>query len=158
MSNYATTTQFKDWLGSQVSSSAPGAYQQLMDRLTAVSGSDTVAQELLDLAEGELDSYFVAKSFSVPVSTAETQVAALLRRLTLSIAAYLAWTTHPKLKEIPERVQAQYDWALEWLALFAAGEVVIPATSTLATISANGVRVQTGGWTKVFDEDGIKRL
>jgi len=156
MSDYTTTTDLKSWLGSQVSSTAPGAYQQVMDRIDAVGGGDGVAQELLDQAEAEINSYFSAKSLAIPISTAESNVAAILRKLTLNIAAFTAWSTHPKVKEVPDRVQSGYDWAQEWLALYAAGDVFIPSSVALATTTASGARSEMGSFTPRFTESALE--
>jgi phage gp36-like protein len=144
---YATTTQFKEWLGSQVSSSAPGAYQQLMDRLTAVSGGDGVATELLTQASAEIDSRLAVRGVTTPVETDDESASAKLRQLTLDIATWRGMASHPKIKEIPERVQLAYDEALVWLADFVAGDAMLPGDAgAVESVS----RLAVGGGDRVM--------
>lgn len=158
MSTYATTADFAAWLGSQTSSTSPGVYQQLTDRLNAESASGTVAQELLDQAEALMNSYFAARGYAIPVVTTEAILAAFLRSLVMKIASYHAWSTHPRLKDVPDRLESLYDEAVTWLEDFADGVTVLPSSAALATSNAGRIGARASGWARIMTEDNISTL
>ena len=152
---YATLTELKAWLGTNVSATNPGPYEQLTDYVTGGTASDTKGQVAIDGGEGEVNAY-VSMKYSVPVDTSlHTQAAHLLRRLTLSIAEYILWKSHPRREEIPERVQNSYDDAIDMLKNIASGELALPIISTEPE-GATGV--SSGTYARRMTEDEVNTL
>jgi phage gp36-like protein len=155
---YSTISELKTRLGSSVSATAPGEYQLLTNRLGGTTGDDSVATAAILYADGRINSYVTAAGFATPVDSDDAEVNTVLNSFSLDIAAYHLWQTHPSHKTIPDRIQAAYDDAIAWLEGLAKGTTALPATTPLASSTADGVTIQTGGWTSVMTEDSLGPL
>lgn len=119
---YITITQLSARLGSTI-------YARLTDRVAGTTADAVVAQQVVDEAEAEADSY-LAQRYATPVSLAEhPELAAVLAARVLDLAEYVAWKGSPFVSELPDRVQRLYDGAIAWLQRVAAGDWPLPATS-----------------------------
>lgn len=154
MSNYASLTDLQTYLGSQTSSTDPGVYQQATDRVAATTANSTVGQEALDYAEALINGY-LAKKYPIPIDVTETSLAALMRGLTLQLAAFRLIASLPFISEIPDRLKELRDEAIEYLRDVVSGETTLPAVAPLEAPETDGDIVTVGGNDRVFDEDSL---
>ena len=105
------------------------AVAHLTDTADSGTPDSSVLDEVIDHAEGEIDSY-VAVRYLVPVAVANNAgLAAMMKSVTLDMAVYHLYARHHGVSEV---VQGLYDKAIEWLKLIAAGEAVLPTPDTEA--------------------------
>lgn len=151
---YATLSDLQARLGSQVSSSNPGIYQQLTDRLAATTENSTVGQELLDAAQGYVDSKLGVR-YAVPINTslAGAVAASMLRSLVLDIAEWRAWKEHAFNEDIPGRVTDAYNHAVASLGDIVDAEAIIPSLVELEGPTQRGFTTSVGGHARVFNVD-----
>lgn len=155
---YATLQHLKDRLGSRTSATNPGLYEQMTDRLSAVTADDAIGQSLLDDAESVVNQK-LAKRFSVPVDvSSDTVVANYLRRCAIIIATYHGWNEHPKLASKRETVQALYDEVMTQLNAIADGRQELPATTTPTSATATPTSATAVGHERIFTEDAVGGL
>ncbi len=155
--SYATLAQFKTHVGQRTS--PPGLYEQMTDRVSATTASDTVGQMLLDDAEAEVNGY-LAKRFAVPVDvSADSVVAAYLKRCVVVIATYHGWHDHPKVSANRESSKAAYDAVIKELTAIARGTMELPAASTPAgATTTSSAAAEAIGNTRIFNEDDMSGI
>lgn len=104
----------------------------LTDNVAAGVPDTDVEQEVIDDAEGVVDSY-VGMRYAVPVAGTDTQLVARLKSLTLDIASY---KLEARTRKVSEARLKQYDDAILWLEKIAEGSVILPSAITeAATVS-----------------------
>lgn len=117
---YITTTQLSARLGSAI-------YARLTDRVNGTVADAAVAQQIVDEAEAEADSYLSVR-YATPVSiAAHPEVSNVLEKRVLDLAEAAAWRGSPFVSGPPARVQETQDAAVRWFQSVAAGEVNLPA-------------------------------
>lgn len=156
MSFYATIEDLQAHLGQQAGVD-PGAYEQLTDRIAAAAGNSTVAQESLESAEACIDGYLAVK-YAVPVDVSNARVAALLRTMTLDIAAFRLMATSPFMEDVLARVEKLHDNQIKFLQGIRDGKTTIPGLAALAPATIDGPRIVTGGNARVFTEESLSRF
>ncbi len=103
-------------------------YARLTDRVNGTTASATVAQQIVDAAEAEANSY-LARRYATPVDlAAQPELAAVLTSRVLDLAEFGAWKSSPFTSDPPQRVHLLYAAALEWFEAVAAGRILLPAT------------------------------
>ena len=145
---YASLTDLEQRLGSAV-------YVQLTDDVgTGVPDAD-VANEALNGAEGEVNS-FLGRRYAVPVEAAgEAQLAAVLKSVTLDLAEY---RLHARRPTMPEDVRRKREAAVRWLQLVAAGQAVLPSSRELADNPALAFAGEVTGSPRVLSRKEMERL
>ena len=119
---YITIAQLSARLGATI-------YARLTDRVAGTTASTTVAQQLVDEAEAEANSYLAVR-YRTPVNlTAHPELAATLAGRVLDLAESAAWRGSPVVSDPPQRVKTLYEAAQAWFVALAAGSVVLPADS-----------------------------
>lgn len=119
---YVTTTQLSARLGSTL-------YARLTDRVNGTTADSTVAQQIVDEAEAEADS-FLAQRYATPIDlTDHPELADILAARVLDLAEFAAWKSSPFVSDPPQRVHALYATALAWFRDAARGHVALPAAS-----------------------------
>ncbi len=119
---YITTTQLSDRLGATI-------YARLTDRVNGSSANATVAQQIVDEAEAEANSYLAVR-YATPIDLTEhPELSNVLDARVLDLAEYAAWKGSPFVNRIPGRVAAMQATALAWFEAVAAGSVHLPADS-----------------------------
>jgi phage gp36-like protein len=117
---YITIDQLSERLGATL-------YARLTDRVNGTTANDLVAQQIVDEAEAEANSY-LARRYATPVDLAEhPELAAVLAARVLDLAEWAAWKSTPFVSDPPARVQSVYAEALRWLAEVAQGRLTLPA-------------------------------
>lgn len=148
---YITTTQLSQRLGATV-------YARLTDRVTGSAADSAVAQQIVDEAEAEADSY-LAQRYATPVDlAARPELENILEARVLDVAEYLAWKSSPFVAGVPQRVQALYQATLRWFEALAAGRLTLPAAAPPAAPTAqdDGPRYTSEDRTFTADElDGL---
>ena len=145
MGNYATTAQLKARFEDDT------AVAHLTDSATTGSPDDDVLTEVVNHAEGQMDSYF-ARRFAVPVDvSSDTVLAAMLKSVALDLAVYHLLVrggvvTEPKL--------VAHDKALAWLKDVAKGEAVLPSADEPATTTT---RENIFAWGTAGETDSSQR-
>ncbi len=137
---YITTTLLSERLGTTL-------YARLTDRVNGTTPDANVAQQIVDAAEAEANSY-LARRYATPVDlAAHAELAAVLASRVLDLAEYAAWKSSPFTSDPPQRVHLLYAAALEWLEAVAAGRLVLPAATPPAgpTASVDAPRYAGGG-------------
>ncbi|MCK4342023.1 MAG: DUF1320 family protein [Phycisphaerae bacterium] len=132
---YITTTQLSARLGSTL-------HARLTDRVNGTTASETVAQQIVDEAVAEANSY-LARRYETPVDlTAHPELADILELRVLDLAEYAAWKGSPFVSDPPQRVHQLYAAALSWFENVAAGSFPLPASSppNSATAEDDGPR------------------
>lgn len=153
---YSTTTEMKARVGSNASTTAPGDYEILTNRLGGTTGVDSVATEAIAYADGRINSYIAGAGYAAPIDSDDETVVALLRGFSLDIAVHHLWKNHPSRKTIPDRVQEAYDDAIDWLDQLAKGNVKLPSSVELEESPSAGIGVAHGGWTPQLTEDAME--
>lgn len=137
MSQYATLDEFKSWLGSQASATAPGQFQQLTGRLDGKTGSDPVGTTALENASGIIDSY-IAGRYSVPLTT----VPDAIRLCCIRLAAYDAAIGSGIRDDVIARLKLGADDCVKWLDKIASGQITLPSiTESSPAFSGGATRV-----------------
>jgi phage gp36-like protein len=129
MGDYASTAE----LETRFEDDAELAY--LTDNVAAGEPDDAVLTDVLEAAEGEINSG-LAKKYATPVDVSvDSTLAALLKRKTLDLAeVYL----HRRGEDASEVKQDQLDQVLEWVDRIAKGErVLVGAVTAASTTSAD---------------------
>lgn len=122
MSQYATATQLKTWMGQQVSATDPGQYDQMTDRVDFTVASDTVAELSLTNASGMIDSYLTQAGISLPLpSTPDVLVMACIHIASFDMAVACSCR-----EEVLMRFNAAKDLAMQWLKDIADGKAALP--------------------------------
>lgn len=155
MSYYASTADLSSYLGTQTSSTDPGTYEQVTDRINATTVNATAGQEALEAAEVTIDSYLAFK-FAVPIDVAaNARVATLLKSLTVRIAAFQLFASSPFMEDVIDRIEKLYDDCLRFLKGIKDGTTTLPGVSPLAPAAVDGPQVIPGGNCRVFTEDTL---
>ncbi len=140
---YITTAQLSARLGATF-------YARLTDRFAGVTASETVAQQIIDEAEAELDSY-LAQRYRTPIDiAARPELANVLEARALDVAEYIAWKSSPFVNDPPERARRTYDATLAWLRAVARGELPLPATAPPAWRAAEDDAARVRGGAREF--------
>lgn len=126
MGNYASTAE----LEARFDGDAEVASQT--DNEDTGTADTTVLNEVIDNAEGEIDSA-VGMRYLVPVDTTDTIVAARMKSITLDLAV---WGLHIRGGVAPVPVIEARDAVREWLDLLAEGKRVLPQPATANTTTA----------------------
>lgn len=129
MGNYATTTQ----LIARFESSAALSY--LTDSEDTGAADTTVLDEVIDDAEGVINSY-LGERYRVPVDVATyTTVAPRLKSLTLDLAVWRLLVRGDRASEVKRMA---HDDAIAYLEKLANGELTLPSTATLPVTGSEG--------------------
>jgi phage gp36-like protein len=148
---YITTTQLSQRLGATL-------YARLTDRVNGTTASTTVAQELVDAAEAEANSY-LARRYRAPVDlVTHPELAGPLAARVLDLAEYGAWKSSPFVSDPPQRVHALYASALAWFEAVAAGQVTLPSAAPPARPVADDNAPHCRGTPRVFTADELDGL
>ena len=122
---YITTTQLSARLGSTL-------YARLTDRVNGSVADATAAQQIVDEAEAEADSYLSVR-YATPVDlTTHPELSNVLEARVLDFAEHAAWRSSPFVNDVPERIQTLYAAALRWFESAAAGAVNLPSATPAA--------------------------
>jgi phage gp36-like protein len=146
--SYVTNADIEAWLGTR-------NYIALTD--DSGSGAADVAKinEARTGAEGEVNSY-LATRYQVPVSvSSESEVAAVLRTITLDLVAYRLHTRRPP---VPPDIVRRHDEAVTWLNRAAIGVVQLPSAQAMAVNTALGTVGQAAGPERAMTRDGLQDL
>ncbi len=148
---YITIAQLRQRLG-------PTLYARLTDRETGTREDEAAAQEIVNGAEAEANSY-LARRYATPVDlTARPELADILASRVLDLAEFAAWRSSPFISDPPQRVHLLYATALAWFESVGAGRIVLPAIAPPASTSATDDRPRHSGSGRVFtasDLDGL---
>jgi phage gp36-like protein len=119
---YVTTTQLSSRLGSTL-------YARLTDRVNGTTADNAVAQQIIDEAEAEADSYF-ARRYATPIDlTDHPELTDILVARVLDLAEFAAWKSSPFVSDPPQRIHTLYSTALAWFRDVSRGHIVLPAAS-----------------------------
>ena len=117
---YVVISAFQDRLGSLM-------YARLTDRVNGNAANATVAQQILDEADAEINSY-LSRRYVTPVdTTGDGLLAQMLQSRTLDAAEYHAWRNSPFTSDLPARVKEAYRQLLDWLENVQLGRIVLSA-------------------------------
>lgn len=148
---YITTSQLSSRLGSSL-------YARLTDRDNGTTADAAVAQQIVDEAEAEADSY-LAKRYATPVDLAvHTELAQILETRVLDLAEHGAWKGSPFVSDIPQRVQASYAEAVRWFEMIVRGDIHLPASTAPASRTAEDESPRYSGETRQFTGDELDGL
>jgi len=126
---YITTSDLSARLGTTT-------YARLTDRVNGTTADGTVAQQIVDEAEAEANSY-LARRYATPLDlTAHPELANVLASRVLDLAEHIAWRASPFMADLPGRVKATHDAAVQWFTQVAAGTLQLPAASSPASETA----------------------
>ncbi len=154
--SYATLVEFKARVGTRTS--PPGLYEQMTDRVSATTASDTIGQMLIEDAEAEVNGY-LARRYAVPMDvSSDATLAAWLKRCTCILATYNGWAEHPKMSANRENVKALHDEVIAQLTAIANGKMDPPAQGTPTSASGGSSSGEAIGNTRVFTEDAMTGL
>lgn len=117
---YATIAELQDRLGTLM-------YARLTDRVSGLSANAAVAQQVLDAAEAEMNSYLSRRYITPMNASADATLAQILQARTLDAAEYHAWRSSPFASDPPSRVKATYAQLLDWLENVRSGRIVLSA-------------------------------
>lgn len=141
--SYATNADIEQQMGS-------AAVVQLTD--DAGTGAAVAARvtEARVSAEAQVDSY-LARRYAVPVEvSAEPQVAAILRCVTVDLAEY---RLHARRPPVPVDVAARRAAALEWLQRVAEGRLALPSLGELPAGASEGPAAMISGSPRVWGRE-----
>jgi phage gp36-like protein len=148
---YITISQLSGRLGTTL-------YARLTDRVDGTTADNAVAQQIVDEAEAEANSY-LARRYATPVDlAAHPELADILAARVLDLAEWAAWKSTPFVSDPPARVQSLYAEALRWLTEVAQGRVSLPAAAPpdAPTADDEGPRYTAAPRTFTADElDGL---
>ncbi len=126
---YITTTDLSNRLGTTI-------YARVTDRVNGTTADANVAQQIIDDAQAQADSYF-ARRYATPIDlTAHSELSDILTARVTDLAEYLAWRQSPFVGDISDRVRVLYDETLRWFKAVAKGEIDLPAASLPASRTA----------------------
>jgi phage gp36-like protein len=136
MPNYTTTTKLKARFENDEAVAA------LTDTLEETGApDDTVLTEVVNDAEGVIDSY-LAVIYQVPVDvSSDTVLGNRLDSLALDIAAN---NLLERGDQVSEAKQRRHDRAIEYLEKLSKGELVLPSAATLASTDTRDPTVSYG--------------
>jgi len=144
---YATLQDLQDRIG-------PSNYLKLTDDEGTGQPNETRAQEALQAAEAEVDSY-LSRRFKVPVDvTGEDEAAALLKSVTLDLAEY---RLHARRPPVPEDVRIKAEVARLWLEKVATGQANLPVSRAVAETDIAGEIGRVTGSQRVFRRDDVEQ-
>src|SRR5690606_24350300 len=104
---YVTTTDLAERLGASI-------YARLTDRVSGTTPDAGVAQQIIDDAQAQADSYF-ARRYATPIDlVASGELAAIVKARVLDLAEYIAWRQSPLAGDVPDRVRFLFDETLRW--------------------------------------------
>jgi len=147
---YITTAQLNERLG--------GLYARLTDRVNGATADATVAQQIVDEAEAQANSY-LARRYATPVDlSAQPELAPVLEARVLDLAEYIAWRSSPFVSDVPDRVRFLFDEALRWFRAVAAGSVDLPAASPLPAPTASDDGPRVAGTQRKFTAEELDGL
>lgn len=127
MSSYATTAELENRYESAV------AAAHITDNADAGTPDTTVLQEVLDDAEGQINSHLAGK-YLVPVDvTLDAALDAFLRNITLDIAMWQLATVRQGFRS--DSLQAVYEARMVWLEKVAEGKLHLPTALVLTGTS-----------------------
>lgn len=131
MGNYASTGDLKDRFTDETEVS------HLTGSADTGSADNDVLNEVIDGAEGEINSY-AATMYSVPLDVAgDTGLAAHVKSLTLDLAVA---RLHSRTGNVPEPIEMGRTRAIEWLDKLAKGDIRLPSARTeVSTVSRDPV-------------------
>lgn len=119
---YLTTADLSARLGAAV-------YARLTDRVNGTTADPVVAQQIIDEAAGEADSY-LCRRYATPIDLgARPELRDALLRHTLDLAEYLAWCGSPFIADLPGRVRSLAADARRWFEQVATGVLHLPAAA-----------------------------
>ncbi|MHC4445640.1 MAG: gp436 family protein [Planctomycetota bacterium] len=146
--SYASNTDVEERLGSTV-------YVQLTDDGgTGSADEDKVAEALLG-SEGQINSY-LGRRYAVPVDTSgHSELAAVLKSVTLDLVEYRLHCRRPPVAEEIHRKKAA---AVKWLEGIACGRSVLPASSELPGNEAEGVLGEVMGPERIMTREEMEDL
>ena len=102
-------------------------YARLTDRVNGTTADTTVAQQIVDEAEAEVDGYLSIR-YATPVDLgAHPELTSVLELRVLDLAEYTAWKSSPFVSDVPSRVKMLAGEARQWLREVAAGAIHLPA-------------------------------
>jgi len=145
---YANTSDLQQRMGTVV-----------LVQLTDDTGSGEIDQakvaEALEGAQGEVDSY-VARRCGVPVDVSEEpSLGAVLKSITLDLAAHRLHTRRPP---VPDDVRRKRAAAVQWLERVAAGEVVLPSSTAPAGNPVTGSYAEAASNPRVLTRETMEGL
>lgn len=141
--SYATNADIEQRMGS-------AAYVQLTDDVGTGTADEAIVTQARLAAEAEINSYLAVR-YQVPVAvSAEPEVAALLRDLTVDLVEF---RLHARRPPVPSDVAARHGAVLEWLGRVAKGSAMLPATSELPGHAPTGPAAAITGMTRVWSRD-----
>ena len=148
---YVTTSDLSNRLGATL-------YARLTDRVNGSTADATVAQQIIDDAEAQANSYFATR-FATPLDlTAHPELDEIVKGRVLDLAEYIAWRQSPFVGDLPDRLRFVFDETIRWFKAVVAGEIDLPATTppASATASDDGPRYASDARTFTHDElDGL---
>lgn len=150
MSQYATVDELKAWMGNNVSSSNPGQYDQLTDRVNQKTAVDAVATSSLTLQSGVIDSYLAQAGITTPVSP----IPDVLKQVCIDLTAFDMSIASGAREDVLVRFKAASEKAMGWLRDVAAGTVTIPGIDTGRNQTSSFVSDTSGAMINA-DNDGL---
>ena len=121
MGDYLTATEFKARFDND------SAIAHLTHDEESGEPNDTIINEVIDHAEGFINTYIGAHK-QIPVLVADhTSLAAFMRQMTIDVARHAMYSEQ---HSITEAVQLRYDQTITWLEKFVEAVVVLPTTDT----------------------------
>jgi phage gp36-like protein len=148
---YVTISDLSQRLGTTL-------YARLTDRTNGTTANSTVAQQIVDEAEAEANSY-LSRRYATPIDVAaHPELVNVLELRVLDLAEYGAWRGSPFVADIPGRVKALADEARRWFERIAAGVLDLPADGPPASRVAedSSPRYSTSARSFTADElDGL---
>lgn len=148
---YITTAHLAARVGSTL-------YARLTDRVSGASADAAVAQQIVDEAEAEANSY-LAPRYATPVEvTAGASVANVLEARVLDLAEFIAWKSSPFVSSVPDRIRTLYEAAGAWFRAVARGEIDLPAAAPLTGPAAENDAPRFVAAPRVFTADELDGL
>lgn len=148
---YVTIAQLQQRLGAAL-------YARLTDRDQGTTADDAVAQQIVDEASAEADSY-LCRRYATPVDlAAHPELASMLTLRALDLAEAFAWRSSPFITDPPQRVQALARQAYAWLEEIARGHLALPAAHPPAAARATEDGPRYTGSPRQFTADELDGL
>ncbi len=148
---YITTADLTARLGSLL-------YARLTDRVDGKTASASVAQQIIDEAQSEADSYLSVR-YATPINiSANADLEATLQARVLDFAEYGAWKSSPFVGDIPGRVRDVYLATTEWFKGVARGAINLPAARPIAGPTAVDDSPRYSGSARKFTGDELDGL
>lgn len=135
MGDYATTTELKARFEDD------RAVAELTDTAESGTPDETVLNEVIDHAEGDIDSQCAAR-YLIPLDVASnSKLASMIRSATLDLAQYYLYVRHHSATEDIIRLR---DQIFEWLELIRKGEVLLPSPETQPSTTSRDPQIHFG--------------